>query len=285
MGTLGGGSEDHGDHLTHEAENSDEHEHESEDDSESSLNEISDEESEDDANKNESSSGKKKKKNGFATRISRFNAKIAEAKKEAEYWRNMATSSKSDDNEQEPNEDNYDDVKKYAIDLAKFHAKKTVSEMRKEEQDRVSEHRQNQLQETWEAQVEDILEEHPDYHEKLKSVENIQIHNSVLDEIRESDQGARITYYLASHPKLAKEISKLSPKDAIKRIHKIEHIIENSDSLDTRDHKPIQQSKAPHPTKPIKSTTGSSADKRVDDMTPDELDKWIKAGNTVKFGR
>jgi hypothetical protein len=273
-GTLGEVSEDH---EQNSEENSENHEEEG---SEVEAGEDLENEGEED------NSSKKKHKNGFATRLAREREKTNKALREAEYWKSMASSSKHSEDEPEPDEANYNgDVKKYAADLAKYHAKKTVAEMRKEDQEREQEHRQSQINSTWQDQVDEVLEEHPDYHEKLKAVENVQVHNSVLDEIRDSDHGARIMYYLASNPKLAKEISKLSVKDAVKRIHKIEHIIENSDSMDTRDHKPIQQSKAPHPTKPIKATTGSSADKRVDDMTPDELDKWIKAGNTVKFGK
>ncbi len=197
----------------------------------------------------------------------------------------MATSALSKEDEKEPDEETYEgDMKKYASDLAKYHAKKAVEEARKSDRDRASEHRQNELKEAWESKVDDILDEHPDYHEKVATVQDIKLHQDVLNEIYESDHGARITYHLASHPKLIKELSKLPEKEAVKRIHKIEGLIENSEHLDTHDRKPIQQSRAPHPTKPIKASAGSTNDKKVDDMSPDELDAWIKKGNTIKFG-
>lgn len=278
VGSLGGHEDNHEDASE---DNSEDHDENNEGE-ESSEDEQHEDESE---SEEETPVTKAKHKNGFAKRITRLNRNLDAARREAEHWRNMATSASSDKEEKEPDEEAYGgDMKKYASDLAKYHAKKAVQEARKEDRDRESEHRQKELNEAWESKVEEVLEEHPDYHEKVSAVQDIHLHNDILNEIKESDHGARITYHLASHPRLLKELSKLPAKEAIKRIHKIEGLIENSESLDTHDRKPIQQSRAPHPTKPIKASAGSTNDKKVDDMTADELDAWLKKGNTVKFG-
>jgi hypothetical protein len=116
---------------------------------------------------------------------------------------------------------------------------------------------------------------HPDYEEAIESIANVQVHQSVLDALKESDVGVDITYYLAKNPNELEKIVSMTPHAAIMALGKIESKLTATEP----DKRPV--SKAPVPINALDGkaggiTKGHSAD--------DDFQTFLKKRN-VELGR
>ena len=156
--------------------------------------------------------------------------------------------------DEEPQPSQFNDAFEYAKALAEYTADKRIEEMKRQETEaRLAQERQKVI-ETWASKVQKAKEVLPDFDDIVAS-SDVVVNDDIRDAILESEVGPQILYHLAENDDVAKRISGLSPKQALREIGKLEARFE---AKETKPEPTIVRSKAPTPIKPIKGS--SSAD-------------------------
>lgn len=156
--------------------------------------------------------------------------------------------------DEEPQPSQFNDAFEYAKALAEYTADKRIEEMKRQETEaRMAQERQKVI-ETWASKVQKAKEVLPDFDDIVAS-SDVVVNDDIRDAILESEVGPQILYHLAENDDVAKRISGLSPKQALREIGKLEARFE---AKETKPEPTIVRSKAPTPIKPIKGS--SSAD-------------------------
>ena len=154
--------------------------------------------------------------------------------------------------DQEPQPSQFQDAFEYAKALAEYTADKRIAEMKKQEaEERAAQERQKVI-ETWANKVQQAKANLPDFDEVVAS-SDVVVNDDVRDAILESDVGPQILYHLAENDELAKKISGLSPKAALREIGKLEERF----SRPVVEEKPVVKSRAPAPINPIRGGTAA----------------------------
>lgn len=134
---------------------------------------------------------------------------------------------------------------------------------------------QQKALEVWQERVQEVFEDVEDFG-KVVSKANVEMSNTVLNAIMESDEGPRIAYYLAQNPNEAERIKELSGKSLDKAILKLELKLEGS-NLQQKKSTTAEVSKAPKPM-------GKPADKPLSN-NPESIDDWIAKRRKQIYGR
>ena len=151
----------------------------------------------------------------------------------------------------EPQPSQFQDAFEYAKALAEYTADKRIEEMRKQEAEaKIAQERQKVI-DSWAQRVQAAKAEMPDFDEMVASSEVV-VSDAVRDSILESDVGPQILYHLAENEELARKISGMSDRAAVKELGKLEARFEKK----PEEVKPVVKSKAPPPATPIKANTG-----------------------------
>ncbi len=194
----------------------------------------------------------------------------------------------------QPDISDYPDYDKYneAVIDYKFavreEQRKQEEQVRKqqEEQER-QKNRQLEIDRSFYAKVSKVVEKLPDYNEVMQSA-NIDMPNSVLEAIKESELGPEIAYHLGKNPGEAERISQLSkssPLAAVREIGKIEAKLSIAPPPTQKQTK--QVTLAPEPIKPV-GGTGSTAKKSLEEIPIEEYmrirdsETFVKIGNRVR---
>ena len=153
--------------------------------------------------------------------------------------------------DEEPQPSQFNDAFEYAKALAEYTADKRIEEMKRQEAEaKVAQERQKVI-ESWANKVQKAKEVLPDFDDIVAS-SDVVVNDDIRDAILESDVGPQILYHLAENDDVAKRISGLSAKQALREIGKLEARFEAKETKP--EPTPIVRSKAPTPIQPIKGS-------------------------------
>ena len=149
----------------------------------------------------------------------------------------------------EPKEDDYNgDYTSYLADLAAFRAAKRIEERLEARDQATFAERQHKVareaMDDFIERAEEAKTRIPDFDDKIKAFQDMggKFAPHVIEEVRDSDKGPQLAYFLASNPAIAAELNALNPRDAAREIGRIEASL----SLP----KPKKQTQAPAPVQP-----------------------------------
>jgi O6-methylguanine-DNA--protein-cysteine methyltransferase len=132
-----------------------------------------------------------------------------------------------------------------------------------------------QLTEEATRRVTAFIAKHPDYEETIENIKHIQVHQSVLDALKQSEVGADITYYLAKNQNELDKIVGMTPHAAIMALGKIESKLTATEP----DKRPV--SKAPVP---INALDGKAGGITKGHSPEDDYQTFLRKRN-VELGR
>lgn len=171
--------------------------------------------------------------------------------------------------EEVPARDSFNSYEEYLEAKADYIGRKAAREERDRlEKENKEKQASEELTKKSEAFRERAKEKYPDLDERLEDIADIQMSQSVLQAIAESDFGPDILSNLADNPKECERIAALSPSAAIREIDKLEARFETA--------KPEPKktvSKAPAPINPG-GGTGSPTDDNPSDS--DSIEEWMR---------
>ena len=151
--------------------------------------------------------------------------------------------------DEKPQPSQFSDAFEYAEALAEYTADKRIAEMRQQEAQAKQAEQQQKVIQTWAKKVESAKAALPDFDEIVAS-SDVVVNDDIRDAILESDVGPQILYHLAENDEIAKKITGLSPKAALREIGKLEAKFEAKPEAEKTA--PIVRSKAPAPIQPIR---------------------------------
>jgi len=151
--------------------------------------------------------------------------------------------------DEKPQPSQFSDAFEYAEALAEYTADKRIAEMRQQEAQAKQAEQQQKVIQTWAKKVESAKAALPDFDEIVAS-SDVVVNDDIRDAILESDVGPQILYHLAENEEIAKKITGLSPKAALREIGKLEAKFEEKPEAEKPA--PIVRSKAPAPIQPIR---------------------------------
>lgn len=124
-----------------------------------------------------------------------------------------------------PDISKYDDISKWARDVAKYEAKQIANETLKEREAESAKERTAQethrAMQGYLAKAAAFMKEAPDFTEVVSNT-TLPLTGPMKSFILESDQGPRLAYYLAQHPDEAEQIATLTPSGAARKLTLIE---------------------------------------------------------------
>lgn len=226
---------------------------------------------------------KKQPPRGVQKRLDEITKEKYEWKREADYWREMATQRQQDGKvdgkasevtseitNTKPKSDNYDDYNDYLEALTDWKVDQRIAkeheESKKVEVEREIQSQQAQVDKVFQESLKTAQSKHPDWVDTIKA-SPILFHPAAIGAMKESLDGAEVMYFLAKNPVEAERISQLSPMSQVREIGKIE----------VR----LTPPKAPEPRRitntgePVKTVSGAGVVERdPDKMSMDDYAKW-----------
>lgn len=178
---------------------------------------------------NEENEGKPKKKGGWQR-------KLDSAKREAEYWKGLASQqvkveTKTEEPKQlaEPKLSDYEDYDEYQKAVLTYNTQSAVDKVFKEREAKEKEAQLRQemvkRQEAFSTQKEEARKIYDDFDEVIESYDK-PLNPYVSEALLDSPLGAEIAYYLAKNPDIADKVIAMSPTSMQREIGKIEAVIE-----------------------------------------------------------
>jgi hypothetical protein len=121
--------------------------------------------------------------------------------------------------------------------------------------------------------VKEFSSKQKDYHDVVMDP-NLPITKEVYEEARSSDYGPHMLYYLGKNPDIAASLARCPPREVIRRMARIEAVIE--DSLGKA--KPKAVSSAPEPAKPLKAKNPGNRRVAASEADSDKLShkEWLR---------
>lgn len=217
----------------------------------------------------------KKSKGGFQRRIDKLNAKRADAERERDYWRNLATQPKGNAGEGtqkppgaditqsagKPQAGDFDTHAAYVEALTdwKFAEAKKADKAEAEKNKVVTE--RQQLVNTYKDKENAFVEKTKDYREVLADADDVQLPMHLSEAILQADNGPQLAYELAKNRTELERISKLPPLAAVRELGKFEAKLTSLGSTETKEQK---TTKAPKPLDPV-GGKGAKVEKDLSD--------------------
>lgn len=183
-----------------------------------------------------------KKKSG----IQRLKEKNARLEQELDFLKRQTTSKPEQEQprkEGAPNPNDYEDQASYIEALTDYKVQKAIEEKERA----TAEARQR---ETWSQKLNEVHRAHPDLGDLLEDLvsEGIPVTEAMDSAFKESEHGGELLYYVASHPEECAKIAKLSPKQQLMAMGRIESILAQPKRAEVQ---PKQVTKAPKPPVPV----------------------------------
>ena len=151
--------------------------------------------------------------------------------------------------DEKPQPSQFSDAFEYAEALAEYTADQRIANMKREEAEAKQAEERQKVISQWTSKVEAAKASLPDFDEIVAS-SDVVVNDDIRDAILESDVGPQILYHLAENDEIAKKITGLSPKAALREIGKLEARFEAKPEAEKPA--PIVRSKAPAPIQPIR---------------------------------
>ena len=241
--------------------------------------EEGDDTSDDDAADDEEEA-KKPKPNSVKKSIDRLTRQRTAAERERDYWREIALQGQRGQQPQqtpaqqapakEPDINDFDSDQDYYKALVKFE----LSQERAQAQQSQSTARQQQdlseRQARFNDGIADVLEKYPDFEEVVRDPD-LPLGPELAQLILETDNAHDVAYHVATHDKVLRELSQLSPARAALKLGQI------SARLAAPASAPKSTTKAPKPPPTVKAK-GSSPNKDPSQMSDAEYAKWRQGG-------
>lgn len=216
---------------------------------------------------------------GVKKRFGKLTKEREDAKRETEYWKNVALNGKpentSNSNSQVKNDkpqlaDFGYDVELYTDALTDW---KVDQKLDAKLAQQAAKSKQNQLGSEFEQRGKEFQKNVPDYEEAVLDA----FSDSPLDResaivIQESEIGPEIAYYLATHEEELDKLKSVSPTRRLVEIGRIETRLGSGNKVAPAATKEIKQ--APAPIKSVKGNASVTATKRVEEMTFLEYERY-----------
>ena len=151
--------------------------------------------------------------------------------------------------DEKPQPSQFSDAFEHAEALAEYTADQRIANMKREEAEAKQAEERQKVISQWTSKVKAAKASLPDFDEIVAS-SDVVVNDDIRDAILESDIGPQILYHLAENDEIAKKITGLSPKAALREIGKLEARFEAKPEAEKPA--PIVRSKAPAPIQPIR---------------------------------
>ena len=151
--------------------------------------------------------------------------------------------------DEKPQPSQFSDAFEYAEALAEYTADQRIANMKREEAEAKQAEERQKVISQWTSKVQAAKASLPDFDDIVAS-SDVVVNDDIRDAILESDVGPQILYHLAENDEIAKKITGLSPKAALREIGKLEARFEAKPEAEKPA--PIVRSKAPAPIQPIR---------------------------------
>lgn len=189
----------------------------------------------------------------------------------------------------------YKSDEEYIEAIADYKASEKIREREEQQHKAAQEERAREIFATAETRLNKAREVVPDYDEVIEAAPEINIANSTLGYMQESELFAEIGYYLAKNVEVYEKLSKMSPQRQLVEIGKIESTLkpfsEKSEEVKTGKPEPkteaipsinAKASKArPEPIKPLETGGASQVEKPEEEMNFQEsFAAWQKSHKT-----
>jgi hypothetical protein len=195
---------------------------------------------------------------GIQSRINELTRDKHSARREADYWKGIATHSTALDTAPEtaakPMADDFDDYDAYVEALTDWKVdNKTREVASKATQSAEVSFRQA----NWDDRQAAVVSIHPDYNEVVGS-SDIELKQNVIDALMESERGPELAYHMATNPEYAAQLNRMSATGAALELGRLEASLDN----------PVAKapSNAPTPITPIVTGATVRADLAKADM-------------------
>jgi hypothetical protein len=219
---------------------------------------------------------KEKKQSRLDRRFKELTSKVKTAESQVASWaetlRELTGEAPPVRTEFATQEDYQDAVSDYR---EKIRGPKTMLEQSQREHVKAETELTNTLIEAWDAKIEAVKAEHPDY-EEVVSAAKVPMLPMTQKAILRSPLGANIAYYLATNQDEALDLYELSPEEQILEIGRLESKVQTGRKVVPATR--VQQ-KEPNPP-PGSSVKAEQASRKKDpaNMSLDEFAAWRKAG-------
>lgn len=180
----------------------------------------------------------------------------------------------SEDQDQEPKRDAYDDYEAYFDDRAAWRARQEFRQLSEKQQAESTRKQREQeageVEARWSQSHEAAADRYDDY-DSIFHVVGTSINDDQANAIKMGDEPAEVVYYLGKNPKDFATFKGLSGQSLIKAVGRIEERISAQRE---------QRSKAPPPVKPVRGSQPSS-NALLDDLP---IDEWVRRRNKEVYG-
>lgn len=196
-----------------------------------------------------------KSKRNVQKRISQLTQQRSQAQQEAATLRQQLEALQSQSQPAaEPKQEDFQSFDDFAVARAEFRARETVRQelgaLSKAVQQSQGQAEQAARTADWDLKAEDARDRYDDF-DDVVLIDTNPVSPAMAQAYAEADNGADVAYHIASNPKLAREISGLSPMQAVIRIGRISQ--------------KLGEKPKPKPTaapKPVKTVTGGGTSSR-----------------------
>jgi hypothetical protein len=237
----------------------------------------------------EQSEEQPKKKNKLQARMSKLTKQREEARKEADYWKNVALE-KSQQKPQEnqpaaevkpdakarPKAEDFEKHEDYVEALADWKVEERLAKKEQETKQRAIETEQKTKLGTFLEKRESFAKDHDDFFERMADIQNIPMSITVNESLLESENGPELLYELASDPENYKRICSLPAIQAAREIGKFEAKLQKAQEPKAE----IKTTKAPKPPQPVNSGKAMST-KSLAEMDYQDYKRAREQGKTA----
>jgi hypothetical protein len=226
---------------------------------------------------------KPKKKNGFQKRVDKLNKRISDKEREAEYWKAEAlklkpqetkpetAQAKSDD---EPNPDNFESHLDWVKEWNRWDRKREQKESEAKQKEEQLKTEEQKARSTFVEKAEKFKEEHPDYDDVLKEVDDAGIRIPFALETILLGREPELAYELAKNHEELSRIAKLPYGEMAYELGKFEARIQSSSDQKQE----IKTTKAPAPINPVGSKGSGAPRKTLHEVAKEgsqrEYEEW-----------
>lgn len=203
--------------------------------------------------------------------------KLKETEARLQRLENLAKGSQPPKQEDYPNYDDFLAAKMAHTSMAALDSRQKAElekelERQTQEIEGISQREQREMAQNWADQADEARAKYVDF-DKVVSAPDVPISPSMAKVITASDVGADVAYWLGTNKAEAARISQMSDLDMARHIGAIEARL-SMPQVKT-------QTTAPDPVTPVRPK--GTAQKRPEDMTVAEFNKWRESGGTVKI--
>lgn len=227
------------------------------------------------------------KVNAAAAEAKKAREELEAAAKERDELRAKYEPPKSNELGPKPDPSKYTDIQKYSDDLEAWALDKARIETAKATEERQAKEAQEAVAKNWSDRQKAFAAATPDYQATIDS-SPVQVTDQMRDAILESEVGPQLLYHFAQHPEEAADLAKLSVRQMLVRMGKLEAKIGSAPKAETpkSETRLAEISKAPEPIAPLRTSGGTGPSLKFDERgnwtgSPEEW-KAARAAGRIK---